>query len=399
MSKDLKYSSWFSRLAAYLQGKMSFAERYRLEKESQGDPFLADALEGLEDFAADEFIQDMQLMQQKIHRTRPDKRPVYLRIAVAVFLFVGLGSVSFWLLRESTQKNIIVQALPDEFEESAKSVPGEKQALFSEEELMREDRPEQQSAAKKEESNRFDKARLKNAESPVPTTKESEIQEPKARATEEEAGMLRQQEVQKQQAERVEAAKPDAASDGEEAKSQMLLMQAEPSLAEEEISDDEVTNPALAFQASNKGAEGVGNTGEPQALATAPQLKKSRTKTLASREEAGDEAALQKEDLADTIPLQLRMEILDDPFIPRDGIKAFNAYLQQHNQYPADGTNYLLAFEVDELGRPINFRFEQQLSSAKLDEILRLFTEGVPWVKNSTYVKESDGLVRITLHY
>jgi len=72
-------------LKRYLSGEMSDRERYAFEKEAQRDPFLADALDGLETLSTDEFEHDMAELDEMISG-RSKRRKWYLITAVAATL-------------------------------------------------------------------------------------------------------------------------------------------------------------------------------------------------------------------------------------------------------------------------------------------------------------------------
>src|SRR5690348_15852939 len=58
----------------YLRGELSPAEMHALEKEALNDPFLAEALEGLEQTGADNFLFDLHALSRSVHdRTRSRK--------------------------------------------------------------------------------------------------------------------------------------------------------------------------------------------------------------------------------------------------------------------------------------------------------------------------------------
>lgn len=58
----------------YLRGELTSAEMHALEKEALHDPFLAEALEGVEHAGADNFLYDLHRLNQSVHkRTRSRK--------------------------------------------------------------------------------------------------------------------------------------------------------------------------------------------------------------------------------------------------------------------------------------------------------------------------------------
>src|SRR5690349_16215045 len=88
----------------YLRGELSPTERHALEKRALNDPFLADALEGAESIAMEDFSGDLKSLQHSIsQRTkRGDAKVVSLwswtmRIA-AGFLIVAVAGFAVYQL-------------------------------------------------------------------------------------------------------------------------------------------------------------------------------------------------------------------------------------------------------------------------------------------------------------
>ena len=60
----------------YLQGELTSAEMHALEKEALSDPFLAEALDGVEQTGADNFLYDLHQLNRSVHdRMRRKRRP------------------------------------------------------------------------------------------------------------------------------------------------------------------------------------------------------------------------------------------------------------------------------------------------------------------------------------
>src|SRR5258706_3388650 len=99
-----------SDIQKYLKGELSAPEMHQLEKAALEDPFLADALEGMEIYpalpSARNFQEDLDELQQRLdNRVALKKRPGVLpffrpawRIAAAVILLLGLGLTAYFTL-------------------------------------------------------------------------------------------------------------------------------------------------------------------------------------------------------------------------------------------------------------------------------------------------------------
>ena len=72
-----------SDIERYLRGELSAAEMHVLEKEALNDPFLAEALEGVEQAGADNFLYDLHRINRNVHkraRKRSGKHNVSIRM-------------------------------------------------------------------------------------------------------------------------------------------------------------------------------------------------------------------------------------------------------------------------------------------------------------------------------
>lgn len=104
----------------YLRGELSAAERHALEKEALDDPFLAEALEGLEHTGgADNFLYDLHQLHKSVrHRTRTRKnKPIKMwgwtvGIAASVLLVAVSGFLVISLLKEQKKNNLAMKEEP-----------------------------------------------------------------------------------------------------------------------------------------------------------------------------------------------------------------------------------------------------------------------------------------------
>ncbi|MFY7963766.1 MAG: energy transducer TonB [Chitinophagaceae bacterium] len=101
----------------YLQGNMSKDAMHSMERAALQDPFLADAIEGYS--FADAVVSTNHLadIESLISLNKQDakivvlkKKREWLKIAVAVFLFLGVGLISVLLLNNTNAKKSIVNS-------------------------------------------------------------------------------------------------------------------------------------------------------------------------------------------------------------------------------------------------------------------------------------------------
>lgn len=91
----------------YLRGELSPAEMHALEKEALNDPFLAEALEGVEQAGADNFLFDLHKLNQSVHHRTRHRKDKTLKmwgwtagLAAAILLVAVSGFVMVSLLEK-----------------------------------------------------------------------------------------------------------------------------------------------------------------------------------------------------------------------------------------------------------------------------------------------------------
>lgn len=87
-------------LKKYLRGDASANEEHSIEKKSIDDAFLGDALEGMEDFHADDIIDDLEQIGKKIDNRSSIKtnRHSWLYRSVAAFLVLAVATSLVYLI-------------------------------------------------------------------------------------------------------------------------------------------------------------------------------------------------------------------------------------------------------------------------------------------------------------
>lgn len=112
----------------YLRGELSPSEMHALEKEALKDPFLAEALEGVEQAGADNFLYDLHKIRRSVRettlsRTRKNNKIIRMwgwtsAIAASILLVAVSGFMVISLLKEQARRE---QALRTERELMAQS--------------------------------------------------------------------------------------------------------------------------------------------------------------------------------------------------------------------------------------------------------------------------------------
>lgn len=114
----------------YLKGELSPAEMHALEKEALNDPFLAEALEGIEHAGADNFLFDLHKLNKSVHyraRSRERKNKTVkmwgwtLGIAASVLLIAVSGFLVISLLKNQKKDTLAMKEQPKPLPETSNS--------------------------------------------------------------------------------------------------------------------------------------------------------------------------------------------------------------------------------------------------------------------------------------
>ena len=105
-----------SDIERYLRGELTAAEMHALENEALNDPFLAEALEGVEQAGADNFLYDLHALNRSLHdRTRKRKSKTIRMwgwttgIAATVLLVAVSGFLVVNLIRQQNDRQLALQ--------------------------------------------------------------------------------------------------------------------------------------------------------------------------------------------------------------------------------------------------------------------------------------------------
>lgn len=111
----------------YLRGELSPAEMHALEKEALNDPFLAEALEGLEQTGADNFLFDLHALSRSVHdRTRSRKsRTIRMwgwtgAVAATLLLVAISGFLAVTIMRDQHAREQAMKSAAGPGEEHSK---------------------------------------------------------------------------------------------------------------------------------------------------------------------------------------------------------------------------------------------------------------------------------------
>ena len=107
----------------YLRGELSGEEMHALEREALNDPFLAEALEGIEQAGPDNFLYDLHSIRRSVHdrlRSSTRKKNKLIRvwawtgaIAATLLLIAVSGFIVLSLIREQAARQQAMNAEPE----------------------------------------------------------------------------------------------------------------------------------------------------------------------------------------------------------------------------------------------------------------------------------------------
>jgi len=106
-------ADWSNDIEKYQKGELSPSQMHALEKKALSDPFLADALEGLDEISSEDFFNDINELNTRINTTRKKVLLTPLRIAAGIFLIVGVSSVMYFLSNNAPVEQLAEQIQPD----------------------------------------------------------------------------------------------------------------------------------------------------------------------------------------------------------------------------------------------------------------------------------------------
>ncbi len=157
MSREDRHikSDWGKRIYSYLFGNLPEREKNALERESQKDLFLSDALEGLENLSRSDYLEDIKSLEDKLDmRTKRKILHRWMAVAATIIFIGGISFLLFLLIPQDSgriaqnrggKKSSVVELQPGTDEETVEPVASEEIiATKKGEEGMTENKQKQQ---------------------------------------------------------------------------------------------------------------------------------------------------------------------------------------------------------------------------------------------------------------
>jgi TonB family protein len=435
MGPSSSHNAGYSRedLLRYISGQMPAAEMHALEKAALEDPFLADALDGLQQEKAEEIKKDFAELDQRL-ASRVDSKVIpmpktnWWRVAIAAALIGFMGIAAYFFSQRNETVPVVAQKTTPLNKDTISGNTNERQTPKSEE--MNSDKASGQSETKPEEAieplvslDEKDKKIKENEEMPAPapastvkanqeSKKEMEPVSPSV-AAREKAAVLNETEANK---------------DFRTAKQRPGINEKMPGVYyyTGQVKDNElkplpfaniaIKNTQRATYSDAKGnfrvvagdstldvdIKSVGyltrtihlSKDQPNQEVVMQPARAVKAKTMAKPFEAEE---------TDTTEANVPSDDLEKPDAePRDGFAAYQFYLLNNVRIPAEAKNTGIkgsvdvSFVVNDNGRLSDFKIERSLSPSFDKEAIRLIREGPPWV---LYNSETGIRAKITVTF
>jgi TonB family protein len=420
-------------LLHYIAGQMTAAEMHALEKAALEDPFLADAIDGLQQEKAEDSNKQFADLDQRL-ASRVDSAVIpipktnWWRVGMAAALIGILGIAAYFFIQKNETVPVVAQKTANTNKDTDIGNLN-KIELSKPEELIAEEAPAQ--SEKKidnpiEQKSSFDKKDKK--------TEVSELIPVPANAAPAIANNESKKETKKNA--RSEAAGDKAAVLQEvEANRDMRSAKQRPGINEKmpgvyyftgQVTDNQhkplpFANIAIRHTQRSTYTDAKGNfrvvagdstldmdiksvgyltrtihlsSDQPNQDVVLQPARKARAKTMVKPLEPQE---------TDSVESKVSAEDLEKPDAePRDGFAAYQFYLLNNVRIPAEAKNngikgsVDLSFLVNDNGRLSDFKIERSLGPAFDKEAIRLIREGPPWV---LYNSETGFRVKITVTF
>ena len=419
-------------LLRYITGQMTAAEMHALEKAALEDPFLADALDGLEQEKGDETKKyfadlDQRLASRVDSKVIPMPKTNWWRIAIAAALIGIMGIAAYFFMQSDEKVPVVAQKTSPASNDTSSG-------NFNEMQL-----PKSEESASDKTSSQLEKRSEKEVEPSA--TLDKKINEDKLMPAAPPSASITADQESKREKE-IEKISPSVAAGDKaavlhetEANKDMRSAKQRPGITEKmpgvyyftgQITDNNnkpvpFANIAIRHTQRTTYSDAKGNFRLVAGDSTLDVDIKSIgyiTRTIHLRnDQPNQEVILQpaltakaktrakpmEPEEADSTESKVSAEDLEKPDAePRDGFAAYQFYLLNNVRIPAEAKNsgikgsVDLSFLVNDNGRLSDFKIERSLGPAFDKEAIRLVREGPPWV---LYNSETGIRAKITVTF
>ncbi len=405
----------------YLDGRMSTGEMHALERAALDDPFLADAVDGMENLVKTEGKESIDKSIQELHKRLQEKiaaekkisrgiiLPVWAKSAAAIVLLLGIGWLADRLLmsRKPVQQNIAKsnESVPDS-NTAASFAEKPRPDSLSQGTFKEEPNKARGQSAQKDSTHLVDLAAAPPKKNKVPVAgmasgekrkpvQDEPVPSPPRNQKSEEADKISRQEEMSPSIKPLSAA--SVAADNHQFKGIVMDANSMP-VRGATIS---LSNSNKKTKTNDKGEFTLDlNSNESLAQMEVDALGYSQRSYSIEKDQSGrkiitlepDSSFLKEVVVSDYRAKKIRESKIDERnssdintglAAPSNGWKAFYEWIDSNKKInKADsvlkGTE-IISFQVERKGALSSFRSEQSISKAHFAEVIRLIKEGPAW--------------------
>ncbi|WP_339784936.1 hypothetical protein [uncultured Imperialibacter sp.] len=346
-------------LLRYLNEEMSSKEKYTFERKAENDPFLYEAMEGLQDMDVKLLAKDLADMKKKL--ARPENTSFYSfsnvwKIAAVITLMLVAG-FSAWRLTMSPglEENASTETLAAD-----SSV-----AINDPAPIEMDETEEQADSAKSTTDNTSSQQNLVAESQPV--------ESPKPVAGEENASPQ-------------VTGPPVAVADEAELSDEIAVAEEtlDLTLADDiEVAQGEESNQGAGLALQETERKGIATEPVPQEV-TAPQLSELNAITAADASSGAAKAKKEADQASQPVARSARIATTTQLASPVAGLESFRKYVTDNQQKTADmlSGEVGLSFTLNAQGTPQNIKVTKPLCQACDQEAIRLLQNGGAWKYN-----------------
>jgi TonB family protein len=129
-------ADWKDDIEKYKRGELSPAEMHALEKKALTDPFLADALDGIEGLSSQDFSRDVHDLNARLIKQKASTRWIPLRIAAGIIVLLGVSFIMYFVSNETQKEKTANEAQPSEVHPLAGAAGAMKDSIKKDEGLL-----------------------------------------------------------------------------------------------------------------------------------------------------------------------------------------------------------------------------------------------------------------------
>lgn len=450
---------WNNDIERYKSGKMTSSEMNALERKALSDPFLADALDGIEEISSNDFSKDIASLNEKILGNEKKSFWIPLRIAAGIFVVIGVSLTFYFLSKEDNSTELLSANTENKVTDS---IPSDDDSIIKKPDLLTlneadvvEEKPgskeETKSSSRKSKQQFADtlrssafalkqtdvEAEIASAPAPVPilvpepVPAEKKEEAPAAKTEEVASGKLNLAELKKEEQSKLRSALRDEAAKDARKKSSPSSSYAEEVLKTLSVVTGKVTSAEdgsalpgvnVIIKGTTKGTitDEEGNYRIELGAEKNPELSFTFIGTTTVEIPVNNQLNIDTQLATDVSQLSEVVVVgygtdngvaADDDFPtliiaePNGGRRAFKKYLETNIQYPQQALEnkiegkVTVQFTVTTDGALNEFKVIKGIGSGCDEEVIRLIKQGPKWYPSRKGDAAVDSRMRVRMRF